>query len=102
MAQERLPKRLPTTLGAESWTINLEPFRRGKAQPWGLCHHDLKQVQIDPRVFDPAIVAQYAEFVSPREIALHEAVHAICPWLDEPFVNRMAKELDDYLDTLEL
>lgn len=37
-----------------------------------------------------------------REIAIHEALHAIFPFIGEDYIDAAAVELDDYLEALEL
>jgi len=103
MPRIRRPRKtIPTTLAGVPWTIVFRRDIDGKVGHWGQTYWDKREVHIDPRVFNPDIVKQFTEIVTPREIALHEGIHAHMPWLTEPFVDRMAKNLDGYLDDLDL
>lgn len=95
-------KTIPTVLAGEPWQIIFRRDIDGKVGHWGQTYWDRHEVHIDPRVFNPEIVKQYTEPVTAREIALHEGLHAHMPWMDEVFIDRMAKYLDSYLDDLDL
>jgi hypothetical protein len=99
---QRSTKSVPVALGGEAWKVVFARLPDGKNGHWGWCHHDRKELEIDPRVFDEAITAQYVDNVSPRQIILHEAIHAACPYLSEPVVDRLSIELDELLDAVDL
>lgn len=102
VAARRSTKAIPTTIGGEPWTIVFHNLPDGEGGKWGLCNWEDRDITLDPRVFNPAVVSEYREHVTAREVALHEALHGQCPWLAEHVLDRMAKELDDYLEALDL
>lgn len=95
-------KTLRTTIANDPWSIVFRRIPDGKDGEWGWTYWTKREIHIDPRVFNPAIVGQYKVPVTPREIALHEYFHARMPWMDEIFLDHMAQEADAYLDELDL
>jgi hypothetical protein len=91
----KAPRRRPTpaisvTLGGDpNWKIL---WRRVRGC-WGITCFGTKEIRLDPSC-KPAR--------KEREIALHEGIHAIAPYLDEEIVKNMAIELDAMLEALEL
>lgn len=96
---------LPATLGGERWTIVFREL--DKERVWGQCIWKGNLIEIDPRLFSRKYMKWHFEnysdeVVTPREIVIHESLHAQMPWLSEPVVDRMARELDALLDEMGL
>jgi hypothetical protein len=92
---------IPVTLGGEPWTVK---YRR-MPKNWGLADFGRKRVTLDPRLHDSEYVAKHPDEDgprTPREIAIHEALHVIFPQVDEEVIRAAGKEIDAYLDDLSM
>jgi hypothetical protein len=76
-------------LHSEQWTVRYARMRT----KWGECNLSDRIITIDP-----GTRKDHRE----REIAIHEAMHALFPYLDEEVIAAAAVDLDDFLETLEL
>lgn len=95
-------KTITVTFAGDQWTVVFRRDIDGKVGHWGQTYWDKREIHLDPRIFNPKILDEYDEPVTTREIALHEGLHALMPWMGEPFIDRMAKDLDAYLDDLDV
>lgn len=80
---------IPVVLHGEQWIVRYARMRRN----WGLCNLTDRTITVHPGT---------RRDNREREIALHEALHAIMPYLDEDTIAAAAVELDDYLEALDL
>lgn len=81
-------------LHGEWWRIVFGPV----SKLWGEANWTDRIITVDPTADHSG---DYKEPVTFREVAIHEALHAIFPFIDEPYIDRAAKELDEFLEIVD-
>ena len=75
-------------LSGRRWTFDDTERIRGK---WGECVYDGRRIRVSPAA---------AEAGRRREIAIHEMLHALFPWMAEEVVDSAAVDLHKALNAI--
>lgn len=63
---------------------------KSSASVWGMAFPDERRIELDPRMDDRTLL----------EIAPHEVIHVIAPFLDEEAVTEIGRHIGDVLHRL--
>ena len=70
----------------KQWRVRVS---RKALKDWGYCCYEKREIVVSK---------QTAQYGVDREVLIHELLHKIMPFLDEPCVDLAATEIDDALE----